>query len=1022
MQHISDVFSTPKRLNLTGTERTIWLQPLLEFLQENPTHIGRVLMGGPGPWKRKHVRELELLICGLDDRQAIRNYLSILHEAARLWSADTRKRVPLPHFLPHETSLDNPFSEDFAAASLCCADWKQRLAMLVSSDRNERDVRLSTFLVSAILNGHALGAPLLVALVRAIPDWRHRTFVIGGRVHIELSLSRRGVFDAEHRIWLPDALTAIQWSKLQIDDAEELLAPVVRNGCPLRPSDAAVLRRVGRLISQFRSREDQGNLPGLDAMRRSTREVALVNRLPVFVAYDWTELASESLRRVDVPRLFPGDNLMEFIEAETPLAHSANLVGTNEVLPQPQWIGELRGAVRSAKAREALEGIVDDVNAPAVLRLVADFGVASRLRTSRPGKPLSARTAANTTLMVGKCLGPVLESEDVAKLSPSDRRTVYVEAINAQPVRRRPDAVQAVLEFDLYLVAKFPGTLPIPRNSVPWFRKAPAFDPNIITHSEYDSILTQLEDEWPVTSSERRRMMAVLIVILAFRCMLRRGELRGLRIEDVLLILEDPLLGDPEVQVRPRKEDPLKTPAAERRIPLQLLSDDELRMVKDWMQARLREKAKANDYFFAIPEEGIQRIPKSFFDRLNKLLRKLTRYAAGGKGMHLHHCRHAGGTWLFVAMWLADAPGRRQLFPKLEGAHAWLEQGNKFRELLCGNGLPSKRLPYVVANVCGQASFDTTASSYINIFPWLVAHDADGTGFDRRDLLRIASGASPKQFRSWLRKEGPHNIAVQVLIGKGLRVKPQNQVQSDTVQASVATSDMNWLTAIWRQIMRRSKGEIESTVAPEMTAMFQRADWLTTQRSRNGSPRHPVERTAGSASSPNASANLAAPLRPRQTVSPLLLRRLRELFAADREFLAEALGLFGRSHERDGFVAFESIDRIEAAERYIRLLGDLDIRNSEIEVICGVTDANSDVLREWRNQLIARGHKGLRIRPCPPGGSYAPRGSLWVRPSADMLTALNTGPSGFRYLMAMAFIAFGEIPKAATVALPPATA
>jgi hypothetical protein len=138
MQHISDIFSTPKRLNLTGTERTIWLQGLLEFLHENPTHIGRVLMGRPGPWNRKHVRELELLICGLDDRQAIRNYLSILHEAARLWSADTRKRVPLTHFLPHETSLDNPFSDDFAAASLCCENWKQKLAMLISSGRDDK--------------------------------------------------------------------------------------------------------------------------------------------------------------------------------------------------------------------------------------------------------------------------------------------------------------------------------------------------------------------------------------------------------------------------------------------------------------------------------------------------------------------------------------------------------------------------------------------------------------------------------------------------------------------------------------------------------------------------------------------------------------------------------------------------------------------------------------------------------------------------------------------------------------------
>jgi hypothetical protein len=39
----------------------------------------------------------------------------------------------------------------------------------------------------------------------------------------------------------------------------------------------------------------------------------------------------------------------------------------------------------------------------------------------------------------------------------------------------------------------------------------------------------------------------------------------------------------------------------------------------------------------------------------------------------------------------------------------------------------------------------------------------------------------------------------------------------------------------------------------------------------------------------------------------------------------------------------------------------------------------------------------------------------------DALRARKTGPSCFRYLMAMGFIAYGEIPKPATVARSPAT-
>ena len=1017
MKPVSNIFSSPQRLSLTGTERTVWLESLLKFLCDNPTHMGRVLMGGPGPWGRTHVRELELLICSLENREAIRNYLSIMHEAARLWSADTLKRVPLPHFLPRETQFDNPFTEDFATAALCCANWKQKLATLITFDHSDREARLASFLLSAILNGRALGGPLLVALVRAIPVWKRRTFKIGGRVHVELSLSRRGVLDAEHRIWLPDALTAVLMTKLQPDDTADLLAPVTRNDCSFQPSDAAVMRRIGRLIGQFRSGGDQGNLPGLEAMRRSAREIALVNGLPTFVAYDWTELASESLRRGDVPRLFPGDRLMEFIEAETSFTQAAKVGSTDANSSVPEWRGILKGALHFGNPGEALGRLVSDPNAPAALRLIADFAIALRLRTSRPGKPPSNRAIEERTLLLGDCVGHLPEFEDLAKLPPADRRTAYVNAINDQPARKRPDAVQAVREFDLFLVAKFDGTLPIPRNSLPWFRKPPAFDPNIITHSEYESILQQLEDQTSVKSSERKTRMTLLTVILAFRCMLRRGELRGLRIEDVLLLLDDPTIGDPEIHVRHRREDPLKTPAAERRLPVQLMSVDELRILKDWLQARLAEKAKAKDYFFAIPDEGIRRIPRSFFDSLNERLRELTPYAAGGKGVHLHHFRHAGGAWLFAGtLWAADSQRRRQLFPELKEFHIWVEQnGRELWEMLCGN--PSKRLPYALAKICGHANFDTTAGSYINIFPWLSAHDVDGNKPDERDLLRVASGASRKKFGNWLRAGGPHNVAVQVMIGEGLRVKPQSP--SNDVKAS----DVNGLIAIWRDLVRRSKGMKVSGETPDLTAMFNRTDWMMAQLTHGGDLRHPLEPTQREVSPSERTIASAAPLRPphpRNAISPSILRLIREQSAADRVEFADAIGAFASFHERDGFVAFENIGRIVTADRYIRLLGKLGFRNSELEMTCSAADSNSEALRAWRSQLVAKGHRGLQIQTSPPGGSYAPRGSLWVRPSQDALRARTTGPSGFRFLMEMAFIIFGQIPKAATVALSPA--
>jgi integrase len=1008
-----NVFSNPQKLDLSGVERTKLLKPFLALLRDNPTEVGRVLFGLKiGPWKKEDVRAIELLIVHKsEDKRMIAGYLSILHEASILWSATTRRRVPLPHYLVPERKFDNPFCKDFATAVSVHEQWKRVLSQMVARQYEAeaevvaRDLRLATLLVSAIVYGGIFGAPFLVALVRAIPEWKRRTFVFD-RVHIELSLAKKGVADAEQRIWLPDPLTATLWPLLEPTDADELLAPVLRNGKPCFPGDATVIRRIGRLIDRFREGNDQDHLPGIEELRQCAREVCLSECAPTFVAYNNAELRSESLRRSDVRRLFPDFPLLEFdrsVDAEPQPATVVDPIGQGTEQPEPDWIDLLSDATRSQSVRNRLSDLATDPSVPAALRLVADFGIVLDSRTPRPGKRMTLRKIIDTVIFIARSLGCILGDQDLATLEPLERKAVYLAAINRQSVRNRRDAVQAIREFDLYLVAQNSSALPITRNMLPWLPKDGSVDPSLVTHREYFEITNRIEAEWPVRSGERQRKMVHLLVVLAFRAGLRRSEMRGLRMEDVLV------LGFSWLNVRYHKGDPLKTRNAKRRIPIgSFLSDDELQEIRNWFQMRIAEGSEASDYFFTIAEG--KRIPNSLFDELNPFLRQVSTYASEGKGLHMHTLRHAAGTWLFVSLMLANSQFRNTIFPALKETHDWLHLGKSLWQHVCGNTKRSKQAPFITAYLCGHASFDTTASSYINIFPWLVAHALDAAESMRPEpeLVRKASGVPLKKSKQWHRDGGIHNISVQLLASKGARSRSEVQINPDTIQGAEA----DWIMQAWRQLVRRSMNEPGLCASAKDQSMIERADWLMKLHNRHGHSRHPRE------IQPKSKVAIAAPRKPKSAKDNdnSILQNIIALTGDETSMnLSEAVGVFAMHHTRNGFVEFESIRELDAADLYIEFLLQLGFQKRELDIVSGDPYQKSQHRCQWLNSLSV---PYLRIRRCSPARNYGYQSSLWVRPSVLALAKRGTCAGGYQFTMAMAFIVFGTIPAESPQTIP----
>jgi len=187
-------------------------------------------------------------------------------------------------------------------------------------------------------------------------------------------------------------------------------------------------------------------------------------------------------------------------------------------------------------------------------------------------------------------------------------------------------------------------------------------------------------------------------------------------------------------------------------------------------------------------------------------------------------------------------------------------------------------------------------------------------------------------------------------------------------------------------------------------AIFDRADWLQKQENSQGDPRHPPELQ------PKSGVALAAPLKPKHTknANNSTLRDLIAQYGADQRMLMiDAVGVFATHHERDGFVKFDGISDLQAADLYIGFLRSLGFQKRELELVSGDPGQDSQYRREWQDRLS---ETYLRIRSSPPGPNYRPKTSLWVRPSESALGKRNTGPAGFRFTMAMAFIVYGVIP------------
>jgi len=206
----------------------------------------------------------------------------------------------------------------------------------------------------------------------------------------------------------------------------------------------------------------------------------------------------------------------------------------------------------------------------------------------------------------------------------------------------------------------------------------------------------------------RERVICVLSAVLGYRCGLRRGEIRFLRIMDIKGEKAQELL----VCNTPGHQ--LKTDNSPRRVPVKvLLTEEEHQLLLWWYELRLREEGGATSGTLLFCAVGAGQVPLDdwqMFDPIETAMRQVT----GDETISFRAMRHSFATWLTVCLLLDLTEEDRQRFPFLQHQNFDFERMQKLKLELLPNEALRRGAIYAVAARLGHASPATSLLSYIH--------------------------------------------------------------------------------------------------------------------------------------------------------------------------------------------------------------------------------------------------------------------------------------------------------------------
>lgn len=898
-------------------------------------------------------------------------------------------------------------------------------------------IALGQILVSAIVHGGLVAAPLLEALIARLTSEPCPLSCLGDRIFAELSVGFKKQSNAEFRRWFPDPLTSLLILNLPPNIVR------IAAGTSEIPADQGK-RFIWQCISAFlRSMDADYRHPNTLKRLLDAARLDLETRIPIVLAnYAAREFVSHSLkpsvyRRLHgirpSPELTANENEVAGGNSGIPSAAIPEDLCTSPII-EARWLSALRTAMRGQDRSQIIKQIDGLIAQPAEGftrgepgEVFAGFALRLLSVSNDSGSKMAVSTAKAMTLSISVRVGG-LAGHDISRFGAEEWCGLYEEAISdAETPGIRRKLIRTLISFQRYL-EKDRGIDHLEHSEI--FADGAGLvpvDANVISDSEFFKIRERFSegaaDALPGLETkqgiDRLAEIAWLILTLAYRCGLRRMEVLKLEMTDLLL------LGRPALIVRPTEARTLKTKSSTRKLPIDaLLNVEELSRLSKWAARRKDEESAFafSHFLFAIPSRNFTFVPQ---DTLFRLLHKIMREVTGDPSLRFHHLRHSFASRSFIVLATKGTEQAHRINATLPGYDTPLASAETFRQRLYGNTCMTRRDIWAVSSLLGHSGPDVSVEHYIHHFDIALAEAMTRPGIAPEISTVIdASGKSKSRAYQYL-QNGTLDSWVAHLHRKKFGSQKPVDTDSPSFDAPKSAIDpddaSDSLLRIWRLLLlaeTSGKGldEISERYGinqERLEAYHRSARWLASLKlsEKGNSFRHRFTAWAPDRRSPDQKRRLACPTKPHEKRDIQSFNQLatafREAYRKNRALSYRVVEHYAQEAKPDfGGLIFKDPQQPQVAQDFLEFLKLIGCKASDIEFIAfDVTSKRSPHTAMWRKALAI--HSSVRIRKLAPPNGRKDWGCPWlgIQPIFPDDHGAKMGSAGFRFLMTMAAIA-----------------
>jgi hypothetical protein len=717
----------------TAEELRRWLA------QQQANDVAKAVVNDPSSgWTASEMRRLQQQLVN-DFRPAKRAVIMhlCLNALVQCWNKVTQIEAPPAPPMIRRPRAQNPWRHDVGKGLLFQATAKLDLeqAIIASSKQTQFDA-LALGLASGIIHLGLLHPDCILAVLRSLADPHPNLCWLGKALVIRHSLAVRGVPDSEHRIYIPDSLTAILLLQVTAKEAGAVLnAAGSGTDAPQK-----ILRAIsGRIQAALAfGQKKRMHCYSLDALLKCCTAAALYWRSPVTVAYLRRGLISHSPTMEKLARIEPTCKLLfvpqEQASAARTRTHASRQrqssppdddapegdpADSTSKTPVPRSFSPLRAALTGAdkqKARRRLDRLAKDDAQPSALRYLIEFATWDLSRKNPKRRNL--RTLRDGVSLLSRFLLPRFEDdEDPAEIAKTGIEDLYLESIDIHQdspsgasLSSQRKFARWLVRFHTFLVEEFKakpleelrameaGCLPV--------------DANLIFEDEFLRVKEAIRTTRPTRPiPKEQRESAEVLLLLSVRTGLRHNESYWLRpcdfdFSDVCMLV-----------VQPYGLRKLKTRNALRRLNLSaLLLPGELELVQNFVASH--QQAPLAPMFPPTPGMGLLDE-----DDLFAAIHSILRDTLGDQRLRYHHGRHSMGSLLALYLLSESTEYFGSLFPSSPAALARLEQCRKIREDLYGIGRNNVQISALdgLSDQIGHGNAKFTLAHYVHTLGFLAA-------------------------------------------------------------------------------------------------------------------------------------------------------------------------------------------------------------------------------------------------------------------------------------------------------------